>query len=167
MQTGIVLQVNDAPVINAVLEVGQVSETVEVQANAALVETRNTTVGQVIDNQRVVELPLNGRQATELILLSGVANVGGVNANNSGIRNYPTTTISVAGGMGNGLVYLLDGGTHNDVYNNLGLPMPFPDALQEFKVETSGMPAQYGQHSSGAMNAVTKSGTNEFHGDLF
>ena len=167
VQTGIVLQVNDAPVINAVLEVGQVSETVEVQANAALVETRNTTVSQVIDNQRVVELPLNGRQATELILLSGVANVGGVNANNSGIRNYPTTTISVAGGMGNGLVYLLDGGTHNDVYNNLGLPMPFPDALQEFKVETSGMQAQYGQHSSGVMNAVTKSGTNEFHGDLF
>src|SRR5436309_10351054 len=166
-QTGIVLQVNDNPVINAVLEVGQVTETVEVQANAALVETRTTTVGQVIDNQRVLELPLNGRQVTELVLLSGVAVVGGVNANNSGIRNYPTTTISVAGGAGNGLVYLLDGATHNDPYNNMGLPMPFPDALQEFKVESSAGPAQYGQHASGVMNAVTKSGTNEVHGDVF
>ena len=108
VQTGIVLQVNDNPLINAVLEVGQVTETVEVQANAALVETRTTTIAQVIDNQRVLELPLNGRQVTELVLLSGVANVGGVNSNNSGIRNYPTTTISVAGGAGNGIVYLLD-----------------------------------------------------------
>jgi len=166
-QTGITLQVNDNATINATLEVGQVAETIEVQADAALVETRTTTVGQVIDNQRVLELPLNGRQATELILLSGVANTGGVNANNSGIRNYPTTTISVAGGAGNGVVYLLDGATHNDPYNNLGLPMPFPDALQEFKVEGSAGPAMYGQHASGTMNAVTKSGTNQIHGDLF
>src|SRR6266705_1266666 len=70
VQTGIVLQVNANPVINAVLEVGQVSEQVEVRADAALVETRSTGVGQVIDNQRVLELPLNGRQATELIFLS-------------------------------------------------------------------------------------------------
>src|SRR6058998_4019227 len=69
--------------------------------------------------------------------------------------------------MNNGLVYILDGGTHNDPYNNLNLPLPFPDALQEFKVETSALQAQYGQHSSAAVNAVTKSGTNEFHGDLF
>jgi outer membrane receptor protein involved in Fe transport len=167
VQTGIVLQVNDNPVVNAVLEVGQVSETIEVQANAALVETRSTTIAQVIDNQRVLELPLNGRQVTELVLLSGVANVGGVNANNSGIRNYPTTTISIAGGAGNGIVYLLDGASHNDPYNNLGLPMPFPDALQEFKVESSAAPAQYGQHASGTVNAVTKSGTNDIHGDVF
>jgi len=167
VQTGILLQVNDNPVINVALEVGQVTETIEVQANAALLETRTTTIGQVIDNQRVLELPLNGRQVTELVLLSGVANIGGVNANNSGIRNYPTTTISVAGGAGNGLVYLLDGATHNDPYNNMGLPMPFPDALQEFKVESSAGPAQYGQHASGVMNAVTKSGTNEIHGDVF
>src|SRR5437773_510386 len=167
VQTGILLQVNDNPVINVALGVGQVTETIEVQANAALLETRTTTIGQVIDNQRVLELPLNGRQVTELVLLSGVANIGGVNANNSGIRNYPTTTISVAGGAGNGIVYLLDGATHNDPYNNLGLPMPFPDALQEFKVEGSAGPAQYGQHASGVMNAVTKSGTNDFHGDVF
>ena len=66
--------------------------------------------------------------------------------------------------MDNGLTYLLDGGTHNDPYNNLSLPFPFPDVLQEFKVETSAVPAQYGQHSAGAVNAVTKSGSNLFHG---
>src|SRR5437867_5118766 len=164
VQTGIVLQVNSNPVINASLEVGQVAEQVEVQADAALVETRSTGIGQVIDNVRVLELPLNGRQAIELIVLSGAAVAGGAQATN---RNYPTQSISVAGGLNNGLVYLLDGGTHNDPFNNLNLPLPFPDALQEFKVETSSVPAQYGQHSAGAINVVTKSGTNDIHGDLF
>jgi hypothetical protein len=82
-------------------------------------------------------------------------------------RNYPTDAISVAGGMNNGLAYLLDGGTHNDPFNGLNLPLPFPDALQEFKIETSAVTAQYGEHSAGFVNAVTKSGTNNFHGDLF
>ena len=75
--------------------------------------------------------------------------------------------IQVAGGMQAGLSYSLDGGNHNDPYNNLNLPLPFPDAMQEFKVETSGLAAQYGFHSAGAVNAVTKSGTNEFHGSAF
>lgn len=167
VQTGIVLQVNDTPSINVVLEVGQVSETVEVQANAALVETRSTGIGQIMDNQRVLELPLNGRQVTELILLSGTAIEGGTGATNPGNRNYPTTTLTVGGGLATGTTYTLDGATHNDPYNNLNLPMPFPDAMQEFKVETSGLTAQYGHHSAGAVNAVTKSGTNDFHGSLF
>ncbi len=167
VRSGIVLQVNDNPVVNAILEVGQVAETVEVQANAALVETRSTGVGQVIDNQRVLELPLNGRQATELIFLAGMATPTAGAGLVSNVRNYPTVAISVAGGLATGMTYVLDGGTHNDPYNNLNLPLPFPDALQEFKVETSALPAQYGHHSSAAVNAVTKSGTNEFHGDLF
>jgi carboxypeptidase family protein len=164
VQTGIVLQVNANPVVNAVLEVGQLADQVEVQADAALVETRTTGIGQVIDNIRVLEMPLNGRQVTELILLSGAAVAGGNQMTN---RNYPTESISVAGGLNNGLTYLLDGGTHNDPFNGLNLPLPFPDALQEFKVETSAVSAQYGQHSAGAVNAITKSGTNNFHGDLF
>jgi len=88
-------------------------------------------------------------------------------ARRPGRAGYPTQSISVAGGLNNGLTYLLDGGTHNDPFNNLNLPLPFPDALQEFKVETSAVPAQYGQHSAGAINAVTRTGTNNFHGDLF
>ena len=167
VRTGIVLQVGSNPVINVQMEVGQVTETVEVQADAALVETRNTGIGHMIDNVRVLELPLNGRQVTELVLLSGVANTSTEEALNPGTRNYPTAIINVAGGMQSGLTYVLDGANHNDAYNNLNYPMPFPDALQEFKVETSGLAAQYGFHSSGQVNAVTKSGTNQFHGSLF
>ena len=76
-------------------------------------------------------------------------------------------TISVAGGQANGITYIMDGGTHNDPFNNLNLPTPFPDALQEFKVETSSLPARYGHHAASAVNLVTKSGTNTFRGNLF
>jgi len=165
VQTGIVLQVDTNPTVNAVLDVGQVSDQIEVQADAALVETRSAGVGTVVDNQRVLELPLNGRNVTELVFLAGMANVSAGNMNS--VRNYPTLIISVAGGLSNGVTYLLDGAIHNDVENNLNLPLPFPDALQEFKVETSALPAQYGLHSSAAVNAVTKAGTNDFHGDAF
>ena len=87
--------------------------------------------------------------------------------NQATARTWPTDYISVGGGLNDSLTYMLDGGTHNDPYSNANLPLPFPDALQEFKVETSAVPAQYGQHSAGAVNGVTKSGSNEFHGNLF
>src|SRR5437868_3029071 len=167
LQTGIVLQVGSNPTIPVVLAVGQVSEQIEVAADAPLVESRSTGVGQVIDNQRVLELPLNGMQATELIFLCGMATPSLSAGANSKVRNYPTTEVVIAGGLSNGMTYLLDGGTHNDQYNNLNLPLPFPDALQEFKVETSALPAQYGHHSAAAINGVTKAGTNDIHGDVF
>jgi hypothetical protein len=93
VQNGIVLQVNGNPTINPVLEVGQVSDQVEVQADAALVETRSTGIGQVIENQRVVELPLNGRQAQYLMLLSGGATTAPPGNLNS-TKNYPTVVIT-------------------------------------------------------------------------
>ena len=146
--TGLVLEVSANPTVNLTLELGQVEETVSVQGNASMVETRSPGIGQVITNQQVLELPLNGRQLTQLIFLAGLATGGadsnaaqGASALNS-VRNYPTVTITVAGGMANGITYLLDGGTHNDPYNHLNLPLPFPDALQEFRVETSALPAQ-------------------------
>src|SRR5262245_45413726 len=167
VQNGVVLQVGSSPVINIKLEVGQVSETVEVQANAAMVETRATGISQVIDNTRVLELPLNGRQVTELVLLSGVATTSTQGTLNPGSRNYPTLIMQVATRTQTPVTDNPDGGNHNDPYINLNLPLPFPDAMQEFKVETSGLAAQYGFHSSGAVNAVTKSGTNNFHGSAF
>lgn len=167
VQSGIVLQVGSNPSINAVLRLGQVSDQVEVQADASLVETRSTGIGQVIDNQRVVELPLNGRQAQYLILLTGGATLPPATGNLNSTKNYPTIVISVAGGNAKDLTYNLDGGTHNDPYNNQSYPLAFPDALQEFKIETSALAAQYGQHSAATVNAVTKSGTNEFHGSVF
>src|SRR3984893_4608075 len=164
VQSGIVLEVSSNPTIDVALKVGAVTEQVLVEANAAQVETQATGVGQVIDNQRVLELPLNARNSQQLILIAGAAVAGGTQ---STTRGYPTQLISVGGGLNNGLTYVLDGATHNEPYINAGLPLPFPDALQEFKVETSSAPAQYGQHSAGAVEAVTKSGTNEFHGDAF
>jgi Carboxypeptidase regulatory-like domain/TonB dependent receptor len=169
-QSGIVLQVDSSPTIEVTMQVGAVNQEVNVEAAAAMVETSSSGVGQVVDQQRVVDLPLNGRQPTQLITLSGAAVI--VPTANSGQlisqKNYPNeVSISVAGGPANGLTYSLDGGTHNDPVNNAGLPLPFPDALQEFKIETSALQAQYGQHSGGAVNAVTKSGSNAFHGDAF
>src|SRR5437762_2509220 len=83
-------------------------------------------------------------------------------------RNMPQVmAISVAGGLSTGTVYILDGAMHNDIYSNYNLPLPFPDALQEFKVETSALSAQYGMYSGASVHSVTKSGTNQFHGDLF
>jgi hypothetical protein len=173
-QTGIVLQVGANPTLAVTLELGQLEETVSVQGSAALVETRNPGIGQVVTNQQVLELPLNGRQLTELVFQAGLATGGkgtgdapGANVLNSGVRSYPNTTIVVAGGLSNGMTYILDGGTHNEAMNNLNLPLPFPDAMQEFKVETSALPAQYGHHSAAAVNAVTKSGTNVLHGSGF
>src|ERR1019366_1615053 len=137
VQSGIVLQVDSNPTVAVALKVGAVSDQVTVQADAAMVETHSTGVGTVVDNQRVVELPLNGRNATELIYLSGMANVAtGTSTSFNSPRNYPTVIVSVAGGTGNGINFLLDGVSHNDTQNSLNLPLPFPDALQEFKVET-------------------------------
>ena len=79
----------------------------------------------------------------------------------------PSGGISVGGGLPTGVTYLLDGSTHNDPFNNLNLPLPFPDATQEFKLETGSLPAQYGDHAAAAVNVVTKSGTNSYHGDAF
>ena len=165
-QTGIVLQVDTNPTVDISLRVGAVTEQVTVEADAAQVESRSTAIGQVVTNQQVAEMPLNGRDPHELIFLAGMANYPGAGSMNS-IRNYPTVVVSVAGGNGDGVSYLLDGSIWQDPYNSLSLPLPFPDALQEFKVETSAMPAQYGFHATATVNAVTKSGTNEFHGDLF
>ena len=162
VQTGIVLQVNDSPVIPIVLEVGQVSEQVEVQANAALVETRSTTVGEVIENARILELPLNGRNVTDLITLGGAA----VQTDVPMPKNYAGANfISTAGGLGFGIEYTLDGARHVNFISGTSMQLPFPDALQEFKIETSGMTAQHG--ASASVAGVTKSGTNEIHGDLF
>src|SRR5262245_50260366 len=144
------------------MDVGQVTETIEVQANAAQVETRNVGVGQVIENTRIIELPLNGRNVQDLITLSGAAVQQGTTGNRSFAGN---DIVSMAGSLGFGAAYMLDGIPHMDPYDGQSQPLPFPDALQEFKVETSGLSAQNAK--SAAVSSVTKSGTNDFHGDLF
>jgi hypothetical protein len=171
LQSGIVLQVNTNPEINVTLKVGAVTEQVEVSANAAMVETHSNGIGQVIDQERVLELPLNGRQVTQLVTLSGgAADFVPTSAGQSLLsnKNYPTAVaFSIAGGQGGQTLFLLDGGNNMDPISNIGLPMPFPDALQEFKVETSSLPANYGTQPGGVVNVITKAGGNSFHGDAF
>jgi hypothetical protein len=164
VQTGIVLQVATAPAIDIQLRVGSITEQVQVEANAALVETQLTSVGAVIESQRILELPLNGRQATELIGLAGAAVPQG-QASSRAMQGG--VAISIAGGQSWGVAYLLDGALHTNPFDNLNLPFPFPDALQEFKVETSAQNASNGGHGAATVNALIKSGTNEWHGDLF
>jgi hypothetical protein len=167
VQSGITLQVGSNVQMNVTLEVGSISENVEVTASARLVETKDTSVSQVIDQRRIVDLPLNGRQATQLVLISGAAAQAPA-GDMAGTKNfYSSPTISVAGGQANGTNYLLDGGDNNDTFSNVSLPFPFPDALQEFSVETSTLPARNGLHPGGAVNIVTKSGSNSIHGNLF
>ena len=172
-QRGIVLSVGNNVTISVSLPVGSVKQEVQVTANATMVEAHDTSVSQVISEQQVLELPLNGRQATSLVLLSGAA----VNASSDGnivsTKTYGSaniagsTAISIAGGQANGTNFMLDGGDNNHAYTNVNLPFPFPDAIQEFSVQTNGLSARYGLHAGGTMNVVTKSGTNQYHGSLF
>jgi len=164
-QTGIVLQVGDTRSVNVSMKVGGLTETVRVQADANMVETRNVNLGQVVSQEQIVSLPLNGRSVLQLIVLSGSAvEQPGLTDN----RQYPNSVaISVAGGTGNSTMYLVDGGYNNDPQNNTGNPMPFPDALQEFKTENGVRNARYGMSTGATVNAVTRSGTNTLHGSAF
>ena len=169
VQAGILLQVNSNPVINPRLQVGAITEQVQVEAEVTMTETHENSISQVIDQRRIVDLPLNGRQATQLILLSGGSANGPPAGDLNTSKNYQTAsvTISVAGSQPNTVNYIMDGGDNNDSFSNVNLPFPFPDALQEFNVQTSALPARYGLHSGAVVNLVTKSGANQIHGDLF
>ena len=167
VQRGIVLQVNEAAQINVTLTVGQTTQSVEVQANAAMVQAQTNNIAQVIDQRRIVQLPLNGRNPMELITIAG-ASVNHSDGTNTGSKSFATSeSIAIAGGAGDQTNYLLDGGDFNDSFTNVNLPFPFPDALQEFSVETSGLPARDGLHPGGLVSAVTKSGSNQWHGSAF
>ncbi len=169
MQTGIVLQVGQNVQVNVALKVGNVSQEVHVSADEAMVETQNTSVSEVIDQHRIVDLPLNGRQVTDLIVLSGGA-AQPPNAQGRDVTSHDyvnSIAISVNGGQINGNNYLLDGADHNDSHSNINMPFPFPDALQEYSVQTGGISARFGLHPGSVVNVVTKSGTNSYHGDVF
>ena len=170
VQEGIQLTVNQAATQTITLKVGAVSESVTVSADAELVSTRSAESGQLVDQRKITDLPLNGRQAQSLIYLApgtidttnrycGVNCFGGV---------YPGEQQAAVNGTGPSQVnYQLDGAGHNDTYLNMNLPFPNPDAVQEFKLDANNMSAQFGNSAGGVVNIVTRSGTNGIHGDLF
>jgi hypothetical protein len=166
VQTGLVLEVNNNIQINVAMQIGSASERVEVSATASMVETKETSVSAVIDERRINDLPLNNRQPTQLILTLGGAVYA--DSGDTGSKTFWNgQRISIAGGQGNGTAYLLDGADANDAMSNVNMPFPFPDALEEFSVETSAVSSRFGTHPGATVNVVTKSGSNALHGDLF
>ena len=168
LRTGIVLQVDQRAQIDFRLELGQMAETVEVKAEAPLLDTGNSAVGKVIDNRRVLELPLNGRSALALTLLtpSVKSNAGPTNSG-FGDRGIQLSSISINGGPNSMNSQLLDGSNNIQSYIGEVAINPGVDAVEEFKVQSGSLSAEYGFSAGGVINMVTKSGTNQFHGTAY
>jgi hypothetical protein len=155
--------------VNIGLKLGSTTEVVTVTSNALQVDTSTSTLKQVIEQERISELPLNGRNAAQLTLLvPGAVNAPNGGADQGATKTFPSAvTYSANGSRQNTISYQLDGGNYVDEYTNVNQPFPFPDALQEFSVQTSNYSAEYGENAGGVVNVITKSGTNSFHGDAF
>jgi hypothetical protein len=169
VREGIKLAVDQAAALTVTLEVGQAAQQVTVLGDVNPISTREATIGQTIDQTRVIDLPLNGRQVQSLVFLAaGTTDLSdrycGVNCEGG---TYPGQQQAGVSGSGPGGVnYQLDGAGHNDVYLNANLPFPNPDAIQEFRLEANNLSAVYGDGAA-VVNVVSKSGTNELHFDLF
>src|SRR6185437_10233639 len=161
-RTGILLQANENVKVDVTLEVGDVKSTVTVDAAASQVETEVATLKETVDQKRIVDLPLNGRDAAQLALLVPGVVSGQYNTGVSGQDSF-----SFNGSRNNNVRFTLDGGQNMDNHYNMNVPFPFPDAVQEFSVQTSNMGPDQGNSSAGAVNIVTKAGTSEVHGDVF
>ena len=166
-QTGIVLEVGSNIGIDVALTVGAADVKVEVQAEGLALQTEDPTFKQTIDQNAVTEMPLNGRQMTALITLSGGASKAPPGDFTGSKYSYQTISVSIAGGGGNTTLWRLDGGDNQDYMANGNLPYPFPDAVSQFSVESTALGAQDGGHVGGMVNVVTRSGTNQYHGTAF
>ncbi len=154
---GIVLQVGDRLAVNFSMELGAVTETVEVTAESPLLVTTNANVGLVIDRLKILELPLPGRNPLRLVQLA--PGVGGRSASLGDLR--------FGGGRVRQVEYYVDGSPTSASGDGRAVALPSIDAIQEFRVETNNLPAEYGRVSGGGISIVTRSGTNEFHGALY
>src|SRR5580704_15177999 len=159
-QRGVVLEIGDVRKLDVVLEVGQTSESVNVEAEAPLLQASDSTVGDVINNKQIEDLPLNGRDYLQLANLSS----GTVSA---------AQGVEIGGQAGTQVAFLLDGQDNNNQQISTGhsgqkeVVKPSVDAVQEFKVVTNGYSAEYGRSSSGVISVALKSGTNAIHGTAY
>jgi len=166
VREGVVLQIGERLRVDLVLEVGAISEEVTVRESLPLMRTSNAEVSEVIDQQRLAELPLNGRQFVQLTLLSD--NVYLTPVGTRGAALAQTGRQVVVGGQRVGHnMYFLDGVSITDQYLNNLVLSPAIDLLQEFKIQKSIYSAEYGGKSSANVNAVTRAGTNDIHGSLY
>jgi hypothetical protein len=148
---------------NVVMQVGEASESVQVSGAIALVETIGGVLRETVDEKRISELPLNGRNPLDLQLLVP-GSVPGIAANSS-LGENGAVSINGARGLSNN--YLLDGGDNNDPQLNTPAIVPNPDSLEEFSILTNNYSAEYGRGTGAVINAITKSGTNQFHGSAY
>jgi hypothetical protein len=156
--------------LNVHLQVGSANQQITVQAATVAVDTVTPVLSHVMEQSRVINLPLNGRNPADLTTLVPGAdtasnNHGALQGNSKQIPG--AVAISVNGARPDQISYNLDGANNEDLMSNTNNPFPFPDALQEFSVQTSSFSAQYGGNAGAVVNVVTKSGTNNWHGDLF
>ena len=169
VRKGVELLANQSLTLNASLEVGVVSETVTVDVPVVQVDTSTSTLREVVDRERMIELPLNGRNAASLTMLVPGAVIAPASAIDQGLTKTAPggLVISSSGSTQNQVSYRLDGGDNVDRYTNINMPFPMPDALMEFNVKTSNYTAEFGGNAGAIVNVVTKSGTNEYYGDTF
>ena len=163
------LHVEQTVRVNFTMEIGTLSETAEVTGVAPLITTENATVGTVIENRRIVELPLNGRNFLSLVALSPNVSAEFAGAGQAGDRqggSRANQQLSISGQRREFNYYTLDGTDNTDVNFNTYILLPSVDALEEFKVQTGIYSAEFGRAAS-QVNVVTKSGTNQFHGTVF
>ncbi|MCU0228595.1 MAG: TonB-dependent receptor, partial [Bryobacterales bacterium] len=168
VRSGITLQVNQNAQVNLTLQIGQATEVVEVIAEAALADSTSATIGTVIENRQVQALPLNGRGALALTLLTPgvISNAGPTNAG-FGDRGVQISSLSINGSPNSMNAQMLDGNNNTLSYlGEVGVP-PAVDAVEEFKVQSGPMSAEFGFTAGGVINLVTKSGTNEIHGTVY
>ncbi|MCC7155240.1 MAG: carboxypeptidase regulatory-like domain-containing protein, partial [Bryobacterales bacterium] len=165
---GIRVQVNEVARVDISLTVGATTETITVSSEVVTVDTTTAVLKSVVDQKRIEDLPLNGRNPTQLMRLI-VGTATDWRADTTSGTTYPGVRggVSVNGSRANATNFVLDGAQNNDHYSNAPNPMPNPDALNEFSVQTNNFSAEFGRQSGGIVNAVTKSGTNEFHGSGF
>ena len=174
-QRGIEVRADQNANVPISLRIGSSTQSVTVEANAQMVETRSGALSQVISQQKIIDLPLNGRNAADLILLTPGANDLGVqNAPSSAAGDtvqsvsFPDSkSISSNGARADMVNYNMDGGSNQDPYTNTNNPFPNPDAIEEFSVQSNSYSAEYGRGAGAIVNIVTKSGTNQFHGSAF
>ncbi|MGI8958260.1 MAG: carboxypeptidase regulatory-like domain-containing protein [Bryobacteraceae bacterium] len=159
---------------SASVPIGSSTQTVTVMSNAEMVQTQSGALSEVVSERKIVELPLNGRNAATLVLLTpGTAdttagNFMGCHIDAVQSTSYPGAQAVSANGARTDMVnYNLDGASNEDPYTNVNNPFPNPDALEEFSVQTNSYSAEFGRGSGAIVNVVTKSGTNDFHGSAF
>jgi hypothetical protein len=167
IQKGNVLEVGSSIAINAKLPVGKAETHVEVTADSIALQTEDVSFKQTVDQNAVVEMPLNGRAMESLITVSGGAAPAPGGDFTGSKYSYRTISVSIAGGGGNTTMWRLDGGDNIDYMGNGNLPFPFPDAVSQFSVESTALGAENGMHSGGLVNVVTRSGNNLYHGGGF